>query len=155
MIMENSSYQRMVLPISVLFLSACSCSPPDSTTSSGRAASLRTITATAPTVVRNYSFHEKRLFINDMEAELTAISHDFDRLFPMVRKSDRLVQAEVVPAIDALRGLSATLYHQLEEAETTDESGWHALTTSFSNGLGELKVGLERSRRKITGSPPN
>jgi hypothetical protein len=101
---------------------------------------------------RTYAFWQKDLFITDMAAELELLSSDFDRLFPVVEHAGGFVQSKAIPAIEKLRGLSAVLCRQLEEAKTASAQDWPALTSRFAKGLKELKGGLEHYRQKITGS---
>ena len=92
-----------------------------------------------------YPFQRKAAFIADMAGELDGINCAFDRLLPLQHGAD------AASGIEAMRGLSASLYRRLDEAGSTPESGWPALTDGFRTDLAGLRGGLERVRRQVGG----
>lgn len=134
------------LLITILSVAAVAVGCDKDKTTSQQIDKVQTETKQAAQDMKNYTFAEKAEFVKDMQAQLTTLNQDLDKLSAKIDGSSDAIKAEAKPKLQALRDQAAKLNQQLVDAQNATESTWDSVKadsqkayTSLSNGFTEAR----------------
>ena len=100
--------------------------------------------------MKDYAYVQKAEFVAKMQAQLEEINRDLDQLAAQIEKSADTAKAEAKPKLETLRGQTAKLTKQLDEAKNATESTWDDIKAGFKKGYSELKDGFQNARQWVS-----
>ncbi len=101
------------------------CGKEDST--SQQIDQVQTETKQAAQNMKDFTCAQKADFVAAMQAQLTALNQDLDKLSAKVDSASDAVKAEAKPKLQALRDQAAKLNQQLADAQNATESTWDSV----------------------------
>jgi cytochrome c556 len=100
--------------------------------------------------MKDYTYAEKAVFVETMQAQLAALNRDLDQLADKVEKASDAVKAEAKPKLQALREQTAQLNKQLDEARNATESTWDSVKGGFKKAYEASKEGFQQARQWVS-----
>lgn len=100
--------------------------------------------------IRDYSFAQKDEFIKAERIHLADLNRELDELATRVDKSTAAVKAEAEPRIETLRGQTARLNKQLDEASITTESSWEKFKDDVRRTNDASKEEFKKARQWLS-----
>jgi len=143
--MKNKALVLMLVAATVI---AAGCGRKNTTS-----AQLDSVQARATDVaqdVQDYSFAEKNEFVAKMRVELADLNRDLDELAAKVRSSSAAVKADAQPRIDALRGQTAHLNQQLDEATNATAPRWDQFKAEVRKAHEASKQDFKQARQWLS-----
>src|ERR1700690_2203757 len=108
----------------ITFLSAAAfvagCDKPQTTAQ--QIDKVQTETKQVASDMKDYTFAQKAEFVKAMQAQVTTLNQDLDKLSAKIDSSSDAIKAEAKPKLQALRDQAATLNQQLADAANATES---------------------------------
>jgi predicted nucleic acid-binding Zn-ribbon protein len=99
---------------------------------------------------KDCTFAEKDEFVKKERALLTELNRDLDELAARVEKSAAAVKTEAQPRIETLRGQTARLNKQLDEATNATESSWEKLKVEVRETQAASKEEFDKARQWLS-----
>lgn len=147
-------------PLLVTLLAACAfavgCEQSDKSATQSPDATAKqfdkveTKTKEAAQDMTDYTYAQKSVFVEKMEAQLAEINRDLDQLSAKIEKASDAAKAEAKPKLQGLRDQTTRLTKQLDEAKSATESTWGDVKAGFKKGYSELKDGFQQSRQWVS-----
>jgi predicted nucleic acid-binding Zn-ribbon protein len=107
-------------------------------------------TAQAGADMKNYTYAEKADFVKAMQADLTALNLDLDKLSAKIDRSSDAVKADAKPKLQALRDQSAKLSDQLAAAQNATESTWDSVKDGTKKAYTSLQTSFTEARQWVS-----
>lgn len=99
--------------------------------------------------MKDYSYAQKSVFVETMQAQLAALNRDMDQLSAKVESSSDAVKAEAKPRLQALRDQNVQLNQQLENVKNATESTWDSVRNGFKKAYDSSKDGFRQAREWV------
>jgi chromosome segregation ATPase len=128
------------------FAAACNKEP----TASQQLDNVKAETKEAAQDMKDYTYAEKDAFVKQMQAQLTALDQDMNRLAAKIESSSDAVKADAKPKLQALRDQETQLNKQLDAASNATESTWDTVKNGARKSYDSLKDGFNQSRQWIS-----
>lgn len=100
--------------------------------------------------IKDYTFSQKDEFVKKERTLLTELNRDLDELAARVEKSTAAVKADAQPRIETLRGQTARLNQQLDEASNTTESSWEKFKVEVRETHDASKEEFNKARQWLS-----
>ena len=100
--------------------------------------------------MKDYTYAEKDAFVKDMQAQLTTLNQDLDKLSAKIESSSDAVKAEAKPKLQALRDQAATLNQQLADAQNATESTWDSVKAGTKKAYDSMAAGFADARQWVS-----
>jgi chromosome segregation ATPase len=140
--MKNNTMFALVLSAAVL---AAGCSKEETTTQ--QIDKIKTETKDTAQTMQDYTYAQKAEFVKTMQAQLTALNEDLDKLSAKIANSSDAVKADAKPKLQALRDKAAELNKQLDGVKDATESTWDSVKTGSKKAWDSLKDGVQSARQ--------
>ncbi|MGP8200298.1 MAG: hypothetical protein ACLQU4_12435 [Limisphaerales bacterium] len=111
---------------------------------------VQTETKQAAQDMKDYSFAEKAEFVKTMQAQLTALDQDLDKLSAKIDSSSDAIKAEAKPKLQALRDQAAKLNQQLADAQNATESTWDNVKADSKRAYAALENSFMDARQWVS-----
>ena len=111
---------------------------------------VQTETKQAAQDMKDYTFAQKADFVAAMQAQLTALNQDLDKLSAKVDASSDEVKAEAKPKLQALRDQAAKLNQQLSDAQNATESTWDSVKAESQKAYASLAESFTDARQWVS-----
>ena len=119
-------------------------------TTSQQMDAVKTETVQATQDMKDYTFAEKDAFVKAMQARLTTLNQDLDKLSTKIESSSDAVKAEAKPKLQALRDQAATLNQQLADAQNATESTWDSVKAGTKKTYDAMASGVLEARQWVS-----
>jgi chromosome segregation ATPase len=100
--------------------------------------------------MKDYSYAQKNDFVKTMQAQMTVLNEDLDKLAAKIESSSDTVKAEAKPKLQALRDQVGTLNQQLDKAKNATESTWDSVKDGTKKAYESVKEGFQQSRQWVS-----
>ena len=100
--------------------------------------------------MKDYTFAQKAEFVKSMQAQLTTLNQDLDKLAAKIDSSSDAIKAEAKPKLQALREQAAKLSQQLADAQNATESTWDSVKASCKKAYEATKDGFNQARQWVS-----
>ena len=100
--------------------------------------------------IKDYSYSQKDEFVKAARAQLADLNRDLDELAARVEKSSAAVKAEAQPRIETLRGRTARMNKQLDDATNATESSWDKFKGEVRETQAESKEEFKKARQWLS-----
>jgi predicted nucleic acid-binding Zn-ribbon protein len=100
--------------------------------------------------MKDYTFAEKAEFVKTMQAQLTALDQDLDKLSAKIDSSSDAIKAEAKPKLQALRDQAAKLNQQLADAQNATESTWNNVKADSKKAYAALENSFMEARQWVS-----
>ena len=127
---------------------AVGCSKEEAT--SQQVDKVQTETKQATADMKDYTFAQKAEFVTAMQAQLTALNQDLDKLSAKIDSSSDAIKAEAKPKLQALRDQAAQLNQQLADAQNATESTWDSVKATSQKAYDALAKGFSEARQWVS-----
>ena len=134
----------------LLALSALAVGCNKEQTTSQQLDTAQTETKQAAQDMKDYTFAQKSVFVETMQAQVAALNRDLDLLSAKVEKSSDAIKAEAQPKLQVLRDQKAQLNKQLDEASNATESTWDSVKGGFKKAYEASKEGFQQARQWVS-----
>ncbi|MDB6015686.1 MAG: hypothetical protein JWR19_175 [Pedosphaera sp.] len=111
---------------------------------------VQTETKEAAQDMKDYTYAQKAEFVKAMQAQLTALDQDMDKLSAKIDASSDAVKAEARPKLQALREQEAQLNKQLDSAKEATESTWDSVKAGTKKAYASLADGFKQARQWVS-----
>jgi DNA anti-recombination protein RmuC len=111
---------------------------------------VKTETKQAAQDMKDYTFAQKAEFVAAMQAQLTTLNQDLDKLSAKIDSSTDAVKAEAKPKLQALREQATKLNQQLAEAQNATESTWDSVKADSKKAYDSLANGFTEARQWVS-----
>ena len=111
---------------------------------------VKTETAQASADMKDYTYAEKDAFVKTMQAQLTTLNQDLDKLSAKIDSSSDAVKAEAKPKLQALRDQATTLNQQLADAQNATESTWDSVKVGTKKAYAAMADGVLDARKWVS-----
>jgi chromosome segregation ATPase len=119
-------------------------------TTSQQMENVKTETKQAAQDMKDYTFAQKAEFVKAMQAQLTALNEDLDKLSAKIDGSSDAVKAEAKPKLQVLRDQAAKLNQQLVDAQNATESTWDDVKAGSQKVFDSLKDSFNQTRQWVS-----
>jgi ABC-type transporter Mla subunit MlaD len=130
----------------VTFAVGCSKEP----TASQQIDQIKTETTQAAQNMQDYSFAQKDEFVSYMQAQLTALNQNLDKLAAKIDSSSDAVQAEAKPKLQALRDQAATLSRNLADDQNATDSTWDSVKAGTRKAYDSMASSFADARQWVS-----
>jgi chromosome segregation ATPase len=120
------------------------------TTTAQQIDTVKAETTQAAQDMKDYTFAQKDEFVKAMQAQLTKLNQDLDKLAAKVDSSSDAVKAEAKPKLQALRDQAAKLNQQLADAQNATASTWDSVKAGSQKAYNELANGFTEARQWVS-----
>ncbi|MDR3457689.1 MAG: hypothetical protein P4N60_09600 [Verrucomicrobiae bacterium] len=111
---------------------------------------VKTETAQAAQDMKDYTFAQKAEFVKAMQAQLTTLNQDLDKLSAKIDSSSDAVKTEAKPKLQALRDQATALNQQLADAQNATESTWDSVKTGTKKAYDAMANGVLDARQWVS-----
>ncbi|HEY5345901.1 MAG TPA: hypothetical protein VIK62_06115 [Verrucomicrobiae bacterium] len=111
---------------------------------------VQTETKQAAQDMKDYTFAQKAEFVAAMQAQLTALNQDLDKLSAKIDSSSDAIKAEAKPKLQALRASAAQLNQQLTDASNATESTWDSVKAGSQKAYDALAKSFTEARQWVS-----
>ena len=111
---------------------------------------VKTETAQATADMKDYTFAQKDEFVKAMQAQLTTLNQDLDKLSTKIDGSSDAMKAEAKPKLQALRDQATKLNQQLADASNATESTWESVKASSKKAYAAMADGVTDARKWVS-----
>ena len=108
---------------------------------------VQTETKEAAQDMKDYTYAQKDEFVKAMQARLTALDQDMDKLAAKIDSSSDAIKAEAKPKLQALRDQAAQLDQQLADAKNATESTWDDVKAGSKKAYDALANSFTEARQ--------
>jgi len=107
-------------------------------------------TTQAAADMKDYTFAQKDEFVKAMQARLTALNQDLDKLSAKIDSSSDAMKAEAKPKLQALRDQATKLNQQLADAQNATESTWDSVKAGTKKAYAAMADGVTDARKWVS-----
>jgi hypothetical protein len=100
--------------------------------------------------MKDYTFAQKDEFVKSMQAQLTALDQDMDKLSAKIDSSSDAIKAEAKPKLQVLRDQAAKLNQQLADASNATESTWDDVKAGSKKAYAALANSCTEARQWVS-----
>ena len=100
--------------------------------------------------MKNYTFAQKAEFVKDMQAQLTTLNEDLDKLSAKIDSSSDAIKAEAKPKLQTLREEATKLNQELVDAQNATESTWDGVKEDSQKAYATLANGFTETRQWVS-----
>ncbi|MEJ0090012.1 MAG: hypothetical protein WDM80_17940 [Limisphaerales bacterium] len=111
---------------------------------------VQTETKQAAQDMKDYTFAQKAEFVTAMQAQLTTLDQDLDKLSAKIDASSDAIKAEAKPKLQALRDQAAALKQQLADASNATESTWDSVKAGSQKAYDSLANSFAEARQWVS-----
>jgi hypothetical protein len=111
---------------------------------------VKTETAQATQDMKDYTYAQKDEFVKAMQAQLTALNQDLDKLAAKIDTASDATKAEAKPKLQALRDQAAKLNDQLAAAQNATESTWDSVKADSKKAYSSMANGVLEARQWVS-----
>ena len=111
---------------------------------------VKTETTQATADMKDYTFAQKDEFVKAMQAQLTTLNQDLDKLSAKIDSSSDAMKAEAKPKLQALRDQATKLNQQLADASNATESTWESVKASSKKAYAAMADGVTDARKWVS-----
>ncbi|HSY18148.1 MAG TPA: hypothetical protein VK815_07430 [Candidatus Acidoferrales bacterium] len=111
---------------------------------------VKTETTQATADMKDYTFAQKDEFVKVMQAQLTTLNQDLDKLSAKVDSSSDAMKAEAKPKLQALRDQATKLNQQLADASNATESTWESVKAATKKAYAATADGVTDARKWVS-----
>ena len=111
---------------------------------------VQTETKQAAQDMKDYTVAQKADFVAAMQAQLTTLNQDLDKLSAKVDSSSDAVKTEAKPKLQALRDQAAKLNQQLADAQNATESTWDSVKADSQKAYASLAESFADARQWVS-----
>jgi capsule polysaccharide export protein KpsE/RkpR len=111
---------------------------------------VQTETKQAAADMKDYTYAQKAEFVKAMQAQLTALDQDLDKLAAKIDSSTAAVKAEAAPKVQALRTQAAALNQQLADAQNATDSTWDSVKAGSKKAFAALQTSFADARQWLS-----
>jgi len=111
---------------------------------------VKTETKQAVQDMKDYTYAEKAEFVKSMQAKLTTLNQDLDKLSAKIDSSSDAVKAEAKPKLQALRDQATKLNQQLVDASNATESTWDSVKAGSQKAYDALAKSFTDARQWVS-----
>lgn len=117
------------------------------TTTAQQIDKVQTETTQAAQDMKDYTYAQKAEFVTAMQARLTTLNRDLDKLSAKIDSSNDTIKAEASPKLQALRDQAAKLNEQLADASNATESTWDSVKAGSQKAWDALAKSFNDARQ--------
>jgi len=111
---------------------------------------VQTETSQAAQNMKDYTYAQKADFVAAMQAQLTTLNQDLDKLSAKIDSASDAVKAEAKPKLQALRDQAAKLNQQLADAQNATESTWDSVKAESQKAYASLAESFTDARQWLS-----
>lgn len=100
--------------------------------------------------MKDYTYAQKAEFCTAMQAQLTALDQDLDKLSAKIDSSSDAVKAEAKPKLQAMRDQAAKLKLQLADVPNATESTWDSVKAGSQQTYDALAKSFADARQWVS-----
>jgi DNA anti-recombination protein RmuC len=145
--MKTTIMKNKILTVTFLSVVAFTVGCNKEQTASQQLDKVQTETKEAAQDMKEYTYAQKAEFVKAMEAQLTALNQDLDKLSAKIDNSSDEVKAEAKPKLQLLREQAAQLNKQLDSAKDATESTWDSVKAGTKEAYDSLVEGFKQARQ--------
>ena len=142
--------KNKMLPLTCLSIAAFAAGCDKEQTASQQIDKVQTETKQAAQDMKDYTFAQKDEFVKAMEAQLTTLNQDLDKLSAKIDSSSDAIKAEARPKLQALRDSAAQLNKQLDDAKNATESTWDSVKAGSKKAYASLQNSFMEARQWLS-----
>ncbi|MDB6015680.1 MAG: hypothetical protein JWR19_169 [Pedosphaera sp.] len=142
--------KNKILAVTFLSVAAFAVGCSKEPTASQQLDKVQTETKEAAQDMKEYTYAQKAEFVKAMQAQLTALDQDMDKLSAKIDASSDAVKAEAKPKLQALREQEAQLNKQLDSAKDATESTWDSVKAGTKKAYASLADGFKQARQWVS-----
>jgi hypothetical protein len=145
LVMKTNSVLFTFLSIAAL---AAGCDQPP--TASQQIDKVQTETKQAAADMKNFTYAQKAEFVQAMQAQLTTLNADLDKLSASIDSSSDTIKATAKPKLQVLRDQAAKLNGQLADAQNATESTWESVKADSQKAYTSLANSVTEARQWVS-----
>ena len=111
---------------------------------------VKTETTQATADMKDYTFAQKDEFVKAMQAQLTTLNQDLDKLSAKIDSSSDAVKAESKPKLQDLRDQATKLNQQLADAQNATETTWDSVKAGTKKAYDSMASGVLDARKWVS-----
>jgi chromosome segregation ATPase len=111
---------------------------------------VQTETKQAALDMKDYTYAQKAEFVKAMQAQLTTLDQDLDKLAAKIDSASDAVKAEAKPKLQALRDQAAKLNQQLADASNATASTWDSVKAGSQKAYDALAKSFTEARQWVS-----
>jgi peptidoglycan hydrolase CwlO-like protein len=111
---------------------------------------VQTETKQAALDMKDYTYAQKAEFVKAMQAQLTTLDQDLDKLAAKIDSASDAVKAEAKPKLQALRDQAAKLNQQLADASNATASTWDSVKAGSQKAYDALAKSFTDARQWVS-----
>jgi ABC-type transporter Mla subunit MlaD len=119
-------------------------------TASQQMETVKTETTQAAAEMKDYTYAQKDEFVKGMQAQLTTLNQDLDKLSAKIDSSSDAIKAEAKPKLQALRDQATKLNQQLADAQNATESTWESVKAASKKAYAAMSDGVLDARKWVS-----
>jgi len=100
--------------------------------------------------MKDYTYAQKDEFVKAMQAQLTTLNQDLEKLSAKIDNSTDAIKAEAKPKLQALRDQATKLNQQLAEAQNATESTWDTVKAASKKAYASMADGVLDARKWVS-----
>jgi len=100
--------------------------------------------------MKDYTYAQKDEFVKAMQAQLTTLNQDLDKLSAKIDSSSDAIKAEAKPKLQALRDQATKLNQQLADASNATESTWDSVKDASKKAYASMADGVLDARKWVS-----
>jgi chromosome segregation ATPase len=108
---------------------------------------VKTETKQAASDMKDYTFAQKDDFVKSMQAQLTTLNQDLDKLAAKIDGSSDAIKAEAKPKLQALRDQAAKLNAQLADDQNATASTWDSVKAGTKKAYDSMAASFADARQ--------
>jgi len=143
--MKNNTL-LLTLLAATAFTVGCEKAP----TASQQLDTMKAETKQAAADMKNYTFAQKDEFVKAMQAQLTTLNQDLDKLAAKIESSSDDVKAEAKPKLQALRDQAAKMSQQLADDQNATETTWESVKAATQKGYDAMAASFSDARQWVS-----
>jgi hypothetical protein len=111
---------------------------------------VQTETTQAAADMKDYTFAQKDEFVKAMQAQLTTMNQDIDKLSAKIDGSSDALKAEAKPKLQALRDQAVKLNQQLADDQNATASTWDSVKAASQKAWAAMEDGVTDARKWVS-----
>jgi phage host-nuclease inhibitor protein Gam len=111
---------------------------------------VKTETKQAAADLKDYTFAQRDEFVKSMQAQMTVLNQDLDKLSAKIASSSDAIKAEAAPKLQALRDQVAKLNTQLATAQTATETNWDSVKAGTKTAYESAEKDFNDARQWVS-----
>jgi chromosome segregation ATPase len=144
-IMKNTSFLITFLFVAT-FVAGCD----KEKTAAQQIETIKTETKAAAQDMKDYTYAQKAEFVKAMQAQVSSLNQDLDKLAAKIDRSSEAIKAEAKPKLQALRDQVAKLNQQVAEIPNATESSWDSVKAGSKKTWASLADSFADARQWVS-----